>query len=229
VPAKNAADLNTYALAIDSSQSAVKKEKKYVCIASSLADMQHWIQVLSDACSGHAAAPAAGLSAASSSSSVSAAALGAGGGAAGLAGAGAPPTAVSVLNGSGHVQTYLTSALPAEQVMAFDAQLQEDPNFYDGETNLMAYGWFHGTMSSDEAFKILETQPLGAYLVRVSAQRPASFVISYVADNDKVIHVVWEWNDERGWVADGRADGFDTIKAILVAFKNVYKLAVLRP
>ena len=37
-----------------------------------------------------------------------------------------------------------------------------------------------------QAFKVLETLPVGAYLVRVSAQRPACFVVSYVADNDKV-------------------------------------------
>jgi hypothetical protein len=108
-------------------------------------------------------------------------------------------------------------------------QMLEDPNFYDGDTNLMSYAWFHGTMSSDEAFRVLETQPVGAYLVRVSAQRPACFVISFVADSDKVIHVVWEWNDTLGWTAEGRPDGFDTIKDILLAFKQVYNLAVLRP
>lgn len=97
----------------------------------------------------------------------------------------------------------------------------------------MSYAWFHGTLSSDEvsglflliaqilfffffwqalkrnawalqAFKILEVQPVGAYLVRVSTQRPACFVVSYVADHDKVIHVVWEWNDVVGWKADGQ-------------------------
>jgi hypothetical protein len=167
----------------------------------------HWIAVLSDASKLDGTAAASSGGAASTTI--------AGGGAGGAGGAGGP--------------TYMTSPMPADQLTAFNAALLEDPNFYDGDTNLMTYAWFHGTMSSDEAFRVLETQPVGAYLVRVSAQRPACFVISFVADSDKVIHVVWEWNDTLGWTAEGRPDGFDTIKDILLAFKQVYNLAVLRP
>jgi hypothetical protein len=201
--------LNTYALSVESS---VKKEKKYICIAQSHADLMHWIAVLSEA------AKADGTGG-----------LGSGGGS---SGGGAASTTIAGSGGAGGGNsgpTYITSPLPADQLTAFNPQMLEDPNFYDGDTNLMSFAWFHGTMSSDEAFRVLETQPVGAYLVRVSAQRPACFVISFVADSDKVIHVVWEWNDTLGWTAEGRPDGFDTVKDILLAFKQVYNLAVLRP
>lgn len=66
--------------------------------------------------------------------------------------------------------------------------------------------------------------PVGAYLVRVSAQRPRCFVVSYVADDDKVIHVVWEWNDQVGWKADGQTDGFNTILEMLTHYSSLYQI-----
>merc|ERR1712000_725077 len=116
--------------------------------------------------------------------------------------------------GTGGATQHKTSTDPANTLTCAVPAGPIDEAHLDGPVNLMSYAWFHGTMSSDEAFKILETLPVGAYLVRVSKSRPASFVVSYVADADKVIHVVWEWDTQLGWTADGQPNGFDTVPEI---------------
>eukprot|EP01108_Squamamoeba_japonica_P001402 TRINITY_DN1594_c0_g1_i1.p1 TRINITY_DN1594_c0_g1~~TRINITY_DN1594_c0_g1_i1.p1 ORF type:complete len:303 (-),score=51.21 TRINITY_DN1594_c0_g1_i1:62-859(-) len=181
--------------------SPAKKEKNYTCMAPTLAELEHWLTVLKEAAEGRSSASG-------------------GAGAYSLSAQMAAP---------GQPAVYLTSTVSPDMVIAIVPEGPPDPSYFDGETNLMCFGWFHGLMTSDQAFAILETQPVGAYLVRVSAGRPASFVVSYVADDDRVIHVVWEWNDQVGWTAEGQSEGFDTVKDILLHYKSVYTVAVLRP
>ena len=47
------------------------------------------------------------------------------------------------------------------------------------------YRWFHGFLSSVEAERLLERQPVGTYLIRFSKSRSGSFAIGYVDANNR--------------------------------------------
>lgn len=41
----------------------------------------------------------------------------------------------------------------------------KDPAYYDMDIDLTVYDWFHGKMSSNDAYQLLATQPKGAYVL----------------------------------------------------------------
>jgi hypothetical protein len=47
------------------------------------------------------------------------------------------------------------------------------------------HSWFHGFLSSKEADKLLEAQPIGTFLIRFSKSKPGSFAIAYVDTNGR--------------------------------------------
>jgi hypothetical protein len=65
-----------------------------------------------------------------------------------------------------------------------------DPNYIDIAGNdLSKFDWFHGKMSSAEAFKLLQHEAKGAFLVRCSS-RPGHFVVSWVQEPNNIIHTL---------------------------------------
>ena len=44
---------------------------------------------------------------------------------------------------------------------------RKDPAYYDGDTDLTQFDWFHGKLSSNDAYKVLSVEQKGAYLVRL--------------------------------------------------------------
>jgi hypothetical protein len=65
-----------------------------------------------------------------------------------------------------------------------------DPNYIDIAGNdLSKFDWFHGKLSSAEAFKLLQHEAKGAFLVRCSS-RPGHFVVSWVQEPNNIIHTL---------------------------------------
>jgi hypothetical protein len=59
--------------------------------------------------------------------------------------------------------------------------------YMDGKIDLRAYPWYHGEMSAQDAFDLLQGKPEGAFLVRYSVNNPGGFVITYVSKADGIL------------------------------------------
>jgi hypothetical protein len=65
-----------------------------------------------------------------------------------------------------------------------------DPNYIDIAGNdLSKFDWFHGKISSAEAYALLKNEAKGAFLVRCSS-RPGHFVVSWVQEANNIIHTL---------------------------------------
>jgi hypothetical protein len=55
-------------------------------------------------------------------------------------------------------------------------------------TQVVSNKWFHGFLSSEEADKLLDAQPIGTFLVRFSRSNNGAYALAYVDPNGKVAH-----------------------------------------
>lgn len=83
--------------------------------------------------------------------------------------------------------------------------------------------WFQGFVTVEEAEHILTDQVPGTFLIRFSQSSKSSLVISYVADDHKIMHHLVEASQKDGFLLDGRS--YMSIEQLVHENKNILRFA----
>jgi hypothetical protein len=109
-----------------------------------------------------------------------------------------------------------------------DNDNDNDARFFDltGD-DLRKYEWFHGGLSSVDAFSLLADERVGAFLVRCSS-RPRCFVVSWVQSRALVIHTLIEPTPKRRYRVEGDNKEYKSIAKIVKSYKPHLTKVLLR-
>lgn len=112
--------------------------------------------------------------------------------------------------------------LPDEEAEPLEAAGGASAEYMDGKIDLRAYPWYHGEMSAQDAFDLLQGRPEGAFLVRYSVNNPGGFVITYVSKADGILMHLLVKREPQGLMPTGGpkhfADMVELLKHYLPAF-----------
>ena len=90
------------------------------------------------------------------------------------------------------------------------------------------FEWFHGKISSGDAYKLLANEPKGAYLVRCSS-RSGNYVVSWVSNNEaQVIHTLVTPRPGGGYDVEGDKKSYDSIEHIVTQYGRHLSKLILR-
>jgi len=90
--------------------------------------------------------------------------------------------------------------------------------YFDGDIDLTEFDWFHGTLSSQEAYTLLQTEPMGTFLVRNSS-RAGCFVVSWVSNDDGlIIHTLVTPRSGGGYDIEGDRRSYPSVPGIVSAY-----------
>mmetsp|Transcript_6169 Transcript_6169/g.14948 ORF Transcript_6169/g.14948 Transcript_6169/m.14948 type:complete len:106 (+) Transcript_6169:547-864(+) len=88
----------------------------------------------------------------------------------------------------------------------------------DGDNDLTQFTWFHGKLSSSDAYLMLNTEPKGTFLVRCSS-RSGCYVVSWVSNDDGlIIHTLVQPRTDGGYDIEGDKRSYTSIPHIVQAY-----------
>jgi hypothetical protein len=89
--------------------------------------------------------------------------------------------------------------------------------------------WFHGFLSSEEVDRLLDSQPIGTYLVRFSRSNNGSYAIAFVDQNRRVSHSLVRYCPPNGYsIIESDDSGesnkvFNSLEALIKNYSYVLK------
>jgi len=89
--------------------------------------------------------------------------------------------------------------------------------------NLPFESYFHGELTSEESNDLLFGEPQGTYLLRFSTSIKGAFACSYVYQDQKIKHLIFQREDDLWYLSTKLKSGFSTLQELLDSQSDTLK------